>query len=265
MVDQAGQDAIEVEAAADVAGDAAQGVGAMEQVLDLVAASSRLDDAPDVRGDDRRPGPCRWWSGRSDRGRPGAARPMGRRSPGMATATSARSPGSEAVVTRSAPSVRTGTAVLASAMRCPASSARPRMPKPRGRSSRRGSIGSAPAVARDRQTVLAQLPDGHQAQVQRGQDGARDALQGVVELIATDRQAGDGLEQGEVAPMLRVGARRAGRSAHGIGHRDRIELAAHGAAEHAAARAVVVDRAGSRRPPGSAAGRSADSAGRRAD
>ena len=51
MVDETGQDLVEVEPAADVAGDAAQGVGPMEVVGDLVGRSAGADDRPDARGD----------------------------------------------------------------------------------------------------------------------------------------------------------------------------------------------------------------------
>ena len=52
VVHQAGQDPVQVEAAADVAGDAAQGLGAVEQVGDLVLATGDADDRPDGVGED---------------------------------------------------------------------------------------------------------------------------------------------------------------------------------------------------------------------
>ena len=55
VVDQAGQDAVEVEPAADVAGDPAQRLGAVEQVGDLVGALGAADD----RTRARRPRPGR--------------------------------------------------------------------------------------------------------------------------------------------------------------------------------------------------------------
>ena len=52
VVDQAGQDPIEVEPAADVGRDAPQRLGAMEQVCDLLGALGAADHRPDgVRRD----------------------------------------------------------------------------------------------------------------------------------------------------------------------------------------------------------------------
>ncbi len=54
MVDQAGEDAIEVQSAADVAGHAAQRLGAVEQVADLLLAARDAHDRPDGVGEDGR-------------------------------------------------------------------------------------------------------------------------------------------------------------------------------------------------------------------
>ena len=51
VVDEPGQDLVEVEPAADVARDAAKGVGAMEVVGDLVGGSAGADDRADGQGD----------------------------------------------------------------------------------------------------------------------------------------------------------------------------------------------------------------------
>ena len=53
MVDEAGQDLVEVEPAADVAGDAAERVRAMELVADLVGAPAHRDDRADATADER--------------------------------------------------------------------------------------------------------------------------------------------------------------------------------------------------------------------
>ena len=52
MVDETGQDAIEVKSAADVAGDATQRIGSMEQVVDLLAPTGGFDHGAEIRGDD---------------------------------------------------------------------------------------------------------------------------------------------------------------------------------------------------------------------
>ena len=53
MVDQAGQDPIEIEPAPDIAGDPAQRLGAMQQMADLLLAPRDADDGADRIGDDR--------------------------------------------------------------------------------------------------------------------------------------------------------------------------------------------------------------------
>ena len=52
MVDEAGQDPVEVEPAADVAGDPAQRLGPMEQMGDLLGAAGAADDRAEAVGDD---------------------------------------------------------------------------------------------------------------------------------------------------------------------------------------------------------------------
>ena len=52
VVDQAGQDAVEVEPAADVAGHPAEGLGSVDEVGDLLLASSDADDRAERVGDD---------------------------------------------------------------------------------------------------------------------------------------------------------------------------------------------------------------------
>ena len=52
VVDQAGQDPVEIEPAADVGRDAAQGLGPMEQVGDLVGALGAADHRPERVGRD---------------------------------------------------------------------------------------------------------------------------------------------------------------------------------------------------------------------
>ena len=54
MIDQAGQDPVEVEAAADIVGDPAERLGPVEQVGDLFGASCAADDRPETVGND----PC---------------------------------------------------------------------------------------------------------------------------------------------------------------------------------------------------------------
>ena len=88
MVDEAGQDPVEVEPAADVAGDAAQRLGAMQQVGDLLLAPTDADDRAERIGEDGRQVAV----GRVETAAPGPATtsstPHGPSRPGMATASS---------------------------------------------------------------------------------------------------------------------------------------------------------------------------------
>ena len=170
MVDEAGQDPVEVEPAADVAGHPAQRLGPMEQVGDLLLASDDADDGADRVGEDRREVVIeRLEAVRQARRRP-AATPHGPSRPGIAAASSSRSPGRTVAVTRSpligdprrarrAPIVdRAGAAPVA------ASRARPRTPKTSGR--RADAAGRRPggtATARRRQSIVAALPDRDQS------------------------------------------------------------------------------------------------------
>ena len=96
VVDQAGQDPVEVEPAADVGRHAAKCLGSMEQVGDLVGALGAADHRPESRPP--RPGRRR---GRADRVSRAASpttwrTPHGSRGPGIATASSGRSSGKTA-------------------------------------------------------------------------------------------------------------------------------------------------------------------------
>ena len=90
VFDQAGQDPVEVEPAADVAGHPSQRLGAMEEVGHLVGAPSAADDgAEPVGGDARDLEVARCRASRRSRRRP-AGRPTVPRPPGMTTASSGR-------------------------------------------------------------------------------------------------------------------------------------------------------------------------------
>ena len=103
VVDQAGQDPVEVEPAADVAGHPAQGLRAVEQVRHLLGALGAADD----RARARRP-PTRAISTSRLPERPAASRrrragrPTARAVPGIATASSGRPSGRTARAARPA-------------------------------------------------------------------------------------------------------------------------------------------------------------------
>ena len=103
MVDQAGQDPVEVEPAADVAGHPAQRLGAVEQVGHLVGSLGAADDG--TRSRRPRPARARRRGSASDpRASPTTCRtPHGGVGPGIATASSGRPSGRTASAHRPAP------------------------------------------------------------------------------------------------------------------------------------------------------------------
>ena len=93
VVDQAGQDPVEVEPAADVAGDPAERLRPVEQVVDLVGAPGAADERAERRR--RTPAPRRGRAAPSDPAvSPTISRtPHGPSGPGIATASSGRPSG----------------------------------------------------------------------------------------------------------------------------------------------------------------------------
>ena len=179
MVDQAGQDPVEVEPAADVAGDPAQRLGAMEQVGDLVGALGDADDGPDRVGRDARRArgrgsetsrrPRRRRAGRPT-ARAGRGSPRRARDGRRAGRLGPRRAGGLAERARRAAVPRPDAPVA----RRRASSARPRMPNARGRSSRRADRGPAPRPRRHAASAgRRELPDRHEVMPVRIADAPR--------------------------------------------------------------------------------------------
>ena len=155
MIDEAGEDPVEIEPAPDVAGDAAQGLGPMQEVRDLLLPTRDPDDRPDRIGEGR--GQVRI-GGAEPVPAIGAVRDHQQDAPRAVGARDghrelAEGPGRIVDVTRSRPEPSTATApgdgsssVLAREVGTE-SSARPRTPNVRGRSSRRGVTSPAGTAA----------------------------------------------------------------------------------------------------------------------
>ena len=152
MVDQAGQDAVEVEPAADVAGHPAQGLGPVEEVGDLVLAAGDADDRADGVGDGRPSRSSSMGCGAAASSATMSRTPHGPSRPGMATASSVRSPGRIVRVTRSRGSATTGDRGRLAGRDGRAGAAAPRRgpgPARRSRAAGRAGAGSGttPSVA----------------------------------------------------------------------------------------------------------------------
>ena len=274
MVDQAAQDAVEVEPAADIAGDPAQGLGAVEQVADLVLASGHAHDRADRVGEH---------GGEVEVGGAEAVDPVARR--GAARPTAVGTGDRHRELRERAREVGRGDAFgrareqgdgrgrrrpSAPGRGCDAASrARPRTPNvARQLEQARGRDARATAVARGVKPVALQRPHRHEDALGRRAHIVGDLQEVGVEVPAGHGQARHAVEQGEVAPVAldieRIGAREGAAGVHD---------AVAGAVAGDCVRAAVLMTGGSGRRGrrsgrsprrrGSAAGHPADSAGRR--
>ena len=255
------------------------------EVGDLLLAAGDADDRAERVGDDRREVAC------SERrgivavvGRRRGARPTARRGRGWPPRARRARRAGRVSVTRSRGPATTGDGVGRSVIRPgrrggAASSARPSTPKPRGRSSSRGAApGRRTAVAQRREPLAAQLPDRDEGVAAGGADRRGDAAEVLLQVVADRGSAGRCASRSARSRAMPVTGRRR-RLVTVRGPRGRVGPdVARGRSCRAAARRPVAgrcDRAGlvgrpassgraARRRPGTAGGRRADSAGRRA-
>ena len=275
MVDQAGQDPVEVEPAADVAGDPAQRLGPMEQVGDLLLAADDADDGADRVGQrpstrSRSAGPKRSPGAGHDEQR----RPTGHRARGCRPRAPSRSPGRTVVVTRSLPRrpARAAAGRLAGPRRprvVRRSSARPRTPNDRGRSSRRGrATPGGTATASRHEPLVAPLPDDDERPVAGVADVVGDAVEVLVEVVGRTARGRCASSSARSRRWRSAIGRPSSERARALG---RTPVGLRPMAVAAGRRPATPGRRrrrraalAARRPRGSAAGRRAGSAGRRA-
>ena len=244
MVDEPGQDPVEVEPAADVAGDPAQRLGPMELAGRPRRCAARADDdRADRVGDDRRDldvvrRRATAASRRRGGGRPtarrardgdGQLRPAAGQDRRAARRRVARSPGSRG---------RGRRPTTASASAAPRTPKRPRpVDEPIGSRRRRRA-----ATARGDEPVVAELPDRHEVMAVGVADRADARPQVVVEVVAVVGQAGDRVDERQVEARGAPAIERVGLGGLAV-------AAAASARAPPAASAAAVERP-PRRPPG---------------
>ena len=210
MIDEAGEDPVEIEPAPDVARDAAQGLGPMQEMRDLFLPTRDPDDGPDRIGEGR--GQLRVGAAEPVPAIP-AVRDHQQDAPGAVGAGDghrklAEGPGQDRrrhpLEARAEHGHGTGRRLVIG----PGSRGRYRIERPpedaegsrQIQQTRRDLAGGHGRGSR-RQAVATQLPEGDERQLGRGADLLRDPHQVVIEVAADDRQARDVVEQGEVAAV----------------------------------------------------------------
>ena len=206
VVDQAGEDAVEVEPAADVPCHPPQGLGAVEEVGDLLLAPDDADDGTDGVGEDRDQvaiGGTEAVAGRSDdkQASPGSVATRDGRCELLPIAGKER--GRHPVIALAFHSERTGRDVRPSSgatvgeVECPAQDAE------RSRhiqQTRHGDAGWYGHGSRGKPVVPA-LPDDHHRAVAGVADEIGDPIEVLVQRGLAEWLAGDRVEECEVAPM----------------------------------------------------------------
>ena len=203
VIDEAGEDAVEVEPAPDVARDAAQGLRAMEQVRNLLLASTDGDERAEGVGDD---------PDEVQVERPEAVRPVGHDQHDAPRTVRShhgdRHLGSRAGQARERHPVAGvredrdgGRRRLPGECRPGRGVDRPAEDAEPAREVEQARAGGARRQGRcaRHEAVVADLPDGDEAMVVRVPDEPGDVRQVVVQVIARERRPRDGIEQRQVA------------------------------------------------------------------
>ena len=210
VIDEAGEDPVEIEPAPDVARDAAQGLGPMQEMRDLFLPTRDPDDGPDRIGEGR--GQLRIGAAEPVPAIP-AVRDHQQDTPGAVGARDGHRKLAEGtgqdrrrhpVEARAEHGHGTGRRLVIG----PGSRGRYRIERPpedaegsrQIQQTRRDLAGGHGRGSRC-QAVATQLPEGDERQLGRGADLLRDPHQVVIEVAADDRQARDVVEQGEVAAV----------------------------------------------------------------